>query len=131
MIEIPMQLCSAEELFDRFDPGLAESRRLSDAASSYLLASLRESRASGPIVVSLRLGEAAGSRVTQAVLRDAIPAHFRRLADAATADMRRIRLLGRVFVPIGFLIMGLCLFVSELLTGGSERPARRSIAESI
>jgi hypothetical protein len=131
MIEISMQLRSAQELFDGFDPSPAENRRLSDAAASYLLASLREAGGSGPVVVSLRVGEAAESHATEMALRAAIPAHFRRLANVATAEVRRIRVLGRVFVPLGFVIMGLCLFVSELLTSGSERPARRSLAEGI
>jgi hypothetical protein len=69
--------------------------------------------------------------LSEEALRAAIPAHFRRQAEIATAEANRLRLLGRIFIPIGFAIMCVCMLVSELLTAGNERHVRDSIAEGI
>ena len=131
MIDIAMKLRSPDDLFDAFDPSPLERRRLNDAAASYLLATLKAARAPGPAVVTLCLPEASQRLPADDVLQAAVPAHFQRLSEVATADIKRIRLIGRVFVPIGFVIMCFCMLASELLTTGNERHVLHSIAEGI
>src|SRR5206468_11505686 len=65
------------------------------------------------------------------VLSAALAAHFRRLIAVATSDIKRIRLIGRVFIPIGLVIMCVCMLISNWLTEGNHRHVRHSIGEGI
>jgi hypothetical protein len=131
MIDIPVQLRSADELFDQFDPSPTGKRRLSDAAVSYLMASLKQAAAKDAVAVTLHLPTAAKLDSTEADLRSAVTGHFRRLADVATAEMHQVRLLARIFVPLGFVIMCLCMVVNQVLISWSERHSVHSIAEGV
>jgi len=130
MIEIPVKLRSVEDLFDPFDPAPASSRRLADGAVSNMLAKLKGSTSPGPVVVSLLLASSSPGD-EDAALRAAVPAHFQRMTDVATSEINRMKLITRVFVPVGFVIMALCTFMSEFLIISSERQLAHSIAEGI
>jgi hypothetical protein len=131
MIEIAMQLQSAGDLFDRFDPAPAERRRLSADAVAYALSVLKSQKERGAIEIVLLLPESARAAETESALRNAIPTHFRRLIDVANKDIARIRLIGRVFVPIGLVIMCVCMLIENWLTEGNDRHLRHSIGEGI
>jgi len=132
MIEIAMQLPSVDDLFERFDPSPAERRRLSQDAVAYLLAALKSQKERGPIVIELLLpAESARGPENEAVLRNAVPTHFRRLIVVADKDIARIRRIARVFVPIGLVIMCVCMLIENWLTEGNDRHLRHSVGEGI
>jgi hypothetical protein len=131
MIDIPIQLRTPDDLFDHFDPSPVVSRRLNDGASAYLLASLKQRPERGPIVVVVRLPHDLRSETMEAALRSSISSHFQRLSNTVDSDIKLIRSTARMFVPIGFLIMCVCMTVSELLTTRTERLLFHSIAEGV
>jgi hypothetical protein len=132
MIQIAAQARLTEDLFDRFDPSPVEQRRLNTELVTYLLASLKSAAGPGPVVMTLLMPES--SRVqpsAEAALRAAVSAHFHRLVDDATADIKRITLIVRVFIPISLVLMCICTVVSELLRRASDRLFVSSIAEGV
>jgi hypothetical protein len=131
MIEIATQLDSPDDLFDRFDPSPNPRRRLNGELESYLLVSLKLAKTPGPVVVTINMPQSARSPETEAALGAAISAHFSGRVGLATADIKRIQLIARIFIPLGIVIMCLCMIASELLTEGAERHFRRSIGEGI
>jgi hypothetical protein len=134
MTRISMKISSLPDFFDPFDPAPEAERRLSDGAAAYLLASLRGASQPdrSPVVVVLILpARKAAEDAPDAALGRALQNHFARQAQVATNEANRIRLLGRIFVPIGFLIMCVCMLISEGLTSDSERHIRHSIAEGV
>ena len=131
MIEIPVQLESIDQLFEGFDPSPPASRRLSGELVAYLLSSLKSATSEGPVVITFLIPQGAKNQAEQAMLSAAITAHFRRLIAVATSDIKRIRLIGRVFIPIGLVIMCLCMLISNWLTEGNDRHVRHSIGEGI
>jgi hypothetical protein len=131
MVDLPIQLRTPDDLFDQFDPSPLVSRRLNEGASAYLLTSLKQSAASGPVVVVVRLPDDARSDATEGALRASVPGHFHRLSKAVDSDIKLIRSTARRFVPIGFLIMCVCMTVSEILTIRTERLLFHSIAEGV
>ena len=130
MTTISMKLHSIDDLFDPFDPSPPQSRRLSDGAVSYLVASLKHSKEPNPVKIALLTSQQT-SQATNGALCNAILEHFRRQADTASDEIRRIRRLGRIFIPIGFIIMAVCFFASELLTASHEQRLKSSIGEGI
>jgi hypothetical protein len=131
MIDIPVQLRSADELFDPFDPSPAETRRLNDGAVSYLMARLKENAASDAVAVTFHLPATARTGSVESTLRLAVGTHFRRLADVTTSEIQQIRLLARIFIPLGFIIMCLCMVINQVLTSESQRHSVHSIAEGV
>ena len=132
MIPIYAHLSVAEDLFDRFDPSPAEQRRLNNELVTYLLASLKSATDPGPAVVTLLIPESSRAQPPgEGALRAAVSAHFHRLADDATTDIKRISLIVRVFIPISLVIMCICTVVSELLRNASDRYFVASVAEGV
>jgi hypothetical protein len=130
MREIITKLQSLDELFHAMDSAPLASRRLSDAASAYLLASVEEAPGKAPLRVTLVLPEKSCSAEIEGAMRVAVPAHFARLADVCNREIKRIAFIGRLFLPLGFIVMFLSVVASELLDTGQRR-ILHSLSESM
>ena len=131
MREIAAKLRSPDELFHAMDPAPLTCRRLSDATAAYLLASVEESLAKTPVRVTLMLPAESRLPDCEEAMRAAVPAHFARLAEVSNREIKRIAFIGRIFLPLGFIVMCISVVVSQFLNTGGERHILHSLSESM
>ncbi len=113
---IEIRLHKIQQLFNSLDPSPFINRDLDDEAEAYIVDSLAElpQRHAVELVIYLPRSEIGGQSTEE--LTRAIHSYFTYRESVAKHRLRALFRRGRISLVIGLLFLGLCYFVSELIS---------------
>ena len=115
--ELELHVAEMRQLFNSMDPSPFRERDLDPAAEAYIVDWGRETRASEPLGLLVRLGRERATAANAAMLRDAVHTYFRQRAAATRRQLRQLFHVGRISLVIGVAALALAIVVGEFVAG--------------
>ncbi|MFN6951706.1 MAG: hypothetical protein ACK4NE_03820 [Albidovulum sp.] len=129
---IEIRVTRIEQLFESLDPAPFHERDLDRAASDYIAGWARDLSEGADFRILIHLPQAEALRPEAALIADAVSRHFGYLALTEQRALRELFQVGRYYLAIGLVILGVCLFGSQLVrTHLGEGPLAGVLRESL
>ncbi len=114
---LELRVGEINQLFNSMDPAPFRERDLDPNAEAYIVDWARETRASQPLGLSVRLGRTAATPDDTRLLHDAVHEYFRQRAEAARRRLRQLLRTGRISLLIGLSFLAVAIVVGEFIAG--------------
>lgn len=129
---IEIRVARIEQLFESLDPSPFHERDLDRAASDYIAGWAGDLPEAADLRIVVHLPAAELARAEAGLIAEAVSRHFGYLALTEERALRELFRVGRHYLAIGLVILGLCLVGSQLVrTHLGEGPVASVMRESL
>jgi len=114
---LELHVSDMKQLFNAMDPAPFRERDLDPNAEEYIVGWARETPASQPLGLAVRLSREPATGHDARTLREAIHEYFLQRAHATRQKLRQLLRVGRISLVIGIAFVALAIMVGEFIAG--------------